>query len=58
MQVRDRTSNDMWRVLSQLNDRLATPPTSLVMLAGDAVGVLERDAARASRRFTAWRAKT
>jgi uncharacterized alpha-E superfamily protein len=25
MFVRDRTSNDMWRVLSQLNDRLATP---------------------------------
>ena len=25
MLVRDRTSNDMWRVLSQLNDRLATP---------------------------------
>ena len=40
MQVRDRTSHDMWRVLSQLNDRLATPTSSLVMLAGDAVGVL------------------
>jgi uncharacterized circularly permuted ATP-grasp superfamily protein/uncharacterized alpha-E superfamily protein len=40
MIVRDRTSNDMWRVLSQLNDRLATPTASLVMLSGDAVGVL------------------
>ena len=40
MLVRDRTSNDMWRVLSKLNDRLATPPKKLVMLAGDATGVL------------------
>ncbi|MEK7781994.1 MAG: circularly permuted type 2 ATP-grasp protein, partial [Verrucomicrobiota bacterium] len=40
MLVRDRTSNDMWRVISQLNERLSTPTTSLVMLAGDAVGVL------------------
>ena len=38
--VRDRTSNDMWRVLNQLNDRFAQPASSLVMLAGDAVGVL------------------
>ena len=42
MLVRDRTSNDMWRVLSQLNDRLATPTASLVMLSGDAVGVLNQ----------------
>ncbi len=42
MLVRDRTSNDMWRVLSQLNDRLATPAASRVMLAGDAVGVLSQ----------------
>ena len=42
MLVRDRTSNDMWRVLSQINDRLATPPPKLVMLAGDAVGVLNQ----------------
>lgn len=42
MLVRDRTSNDMWRVLSQLNDRLATPTASRVMLAGDAVGVLSQ----------------
>jgi uncharacterized circularly permuted ATP-grasp superfamily protein/uncharacterized alpha-E superfamily protein len=38
--VRDRTSNDMWRVLSKLDDRLATPPKKLVMLAGDATAVL------------------
>jgi uncharacterized alpha-E superfamily protein len=42
MLVRDRTSNDMWRVLSQLNDRLATPTATLVMLSGDAVGVLNQ----------------
>ena len=42
MLVRDRTSNDMWRVLSQIDDRLATPPTSLVMLSGDAVGILNQ----------------
>jgi uncharacterized alpha-E superfamily protein len=55
MFVRDRTSNDMWRVLSQLNERLgggdapvakveddgASRPRS-VMLAGDAVGVLNQ----------------
>jgi uncharacterized circularly permuted ATP-grasp superfamily protein/uncharacterized alpha-E superfamily protein len=40
--VRDRTSNDLWRALSQLNDRLATPAASLVMLAGDAVGLLNQ----------------
>lgn len=38
--VRDRTSNDMWRALVRLNERLATPTTSLVTLAGDATGVL------------------
>ncbi len=42
MLVRDRTSSDMWRVLSQLNDRLATPTASMVMLTGDAVGVLNQ----------------
>jgi uncharacterized alpha-E superfamily protein len=40
MQVRDRTSNDMWRVINRLNDRLSAPTASLVMLAGDAVAVL------------------
>ena len=42
MLVRDRTSNDMWRVLTQIDDRLAMPPPKLVMLAGDAVGVLNQ----------------
>ena len=42
MLVRDRTSNDMWRVLSQIDDRLATPPSRQVMLPGDAVGVLNQ----------------
>ena len=40
MQVRDRTSTDMWRVITRLNERLATPTASRVMLAGDAVAVL------------------
>jgi uncharacterized alpha-E superfamily protein len=40
MLVRDRTSNDMWRVLSQINDRLATPANRPVMFAGEAAGVL------------------
>jgi hypothetical protein len=42
MLVRDRTSNDMWRVLSQIDDRLGTPTSSLVMLSGDAVGILNQ----------------
>jgi uncharacterized circularly permuted ATP-grasp superfamily protein/uncharacterized alpha-E superfamily protein len=42
VQVRDRTSNDMWRVISQLNERLAAPPAGEVMLAGDAVRVLNQ----------------
>jgi uncharacterized alpha-E superfamily protein len=42
MFVRDRTSNDMWRGLSQLNEGLAVPTGSAIMLAGDAVGVLNR----------------
>jgi uncharacterized alpha-E superfamily protein len=42
MLVRDRTSNDMWRVLSQIDDRLATPSQKRVMLAGEAVGILNQ----------------
>jgi uncharacterized circularly permuted ATP-grasp superfamily protein/uncharacterized alpha-E superfamily protein len=42
MFVRDRTSNDMWRGLSLLDERLAVPATGAVMLAGDAVGVLNQ----------------
>ena len=37
--VRDRTSHDMWLVLSELHDRFSRPASSLVMLAGDAVNV-------------------
>ncbi len=42
MVIRDRTSNDLWRSVSQLGEKLATPTTSLVMLAGDAVGVINQ----------------
>jgi uncharacterized circularly permuted ATP-grasp superfamily protein/uncharacterized alpha-E superfamily protein len=42
VKVRDRTSNDLWRVISQLNERLASPPANCVMLAGEAVGVLNQ----------------
>ena len=42
MLVRDRTSNDMWRVLSQLGEELARPSEKSVMLAGDAVSVLNQ----------------
>jgi uncharacterized circularly permuted ATP-grasp superfamily protein/uncharacterized alpha-E superfamily protein len=45
MFVRDRTSNDMWRGLNQLNEGLGGSDTSRrrgVMLAGDAVGVLNQ----------------
>ncbi len=42
MLVRDRTSNDMWRVLNQIDERLGTPTGSRVMLSGDAVGILNQ----------------
>ena len=42
MFVRDRTSNDMWRGLNQLDERLTVPAGNAVMLAGDAVGVLNQ----------------
>ena len=40
--VRDRTSNDLWRVLGHLHERVALPAASQVLLAGDAVGVLNQ----------------
>ena len=40
--VRDRTSNDMWRVLSHLNDRLAVPSNRGAILASEAAGVLNQ----------------
>lgn len=42
MLVRDRTSNDMWRVLNQLGRQLTSPAEKSVMLAGDAVSVLNQ----------------
>jgi uncharacterized circularly permuted ATP-grasp superfamily protein/uncharacterized alpha-E superfamily protein len=42
MLVRDRTSNDLWRVLGHLHERVARPAASPVLLAGDAVGVLNQ----------------
>ena len=42
MLVRDRTSNDMWHVLSQIDDRLTAPTARHVMLAGEAVVVLSQ----------------
>jgi uncharacterized circularly permuted ATP-grasp superfamily protein/uncharacterized alpha-E superfamily protein len=41
MLVRDRTSNEVWRVLSSLDDTLSRPASSL-MLSGDAVGILHQ----------------
>lgn len=40
--VRDRTSNDLWRVLSAVDDRLHQPAGAPPMLPGDAVGVLNQ----------------
>jgi uncharacterized circularly permuted ATP-grasp superfamily protein/uncharacterized alpha-E superfamily protein len=40
--VRDRTSNDLWRAISELDDCLAVPSGGPVLLAGDAVGILNR----------------
>lgn len=42
MLVRDRTSNDLWRVLSTVDDRVTLPPGSPAVLAGDAVGMLNQ----------------
>jgi uncharacterized alpha-E superfamily protein len=40
--LRERTSNDLWRVLSSLAEKLAMPAGTLGMLAGDAVGLLNQ----------------
>jgi len=42
MRVRDRTSHDMWRVLSHLNELLDKGSPRSVLLAGDAVEMLNR----------------
>ncbi|HEY4416868.1 MAG TPA: circularly permuted type 2 ATP-grasp protein [Verrucomicrobiae bacterium] len=40
MFVRDRTSNDLWRVINQLNRQITSPPPDAVLFTGDSVGVL------------------
>ncbi len=40
--LRERTSNDLWQVLRGLAERLAMPASTLGMLAGDAMGVLNQ----------------
>jgi uncharacterized circularly permuted ATP-grasp superfamily protein/uncharacterized alpha-E superfamily protein len=42
MFVRDRTSNDLWRALNQLGDALSVTPENKVLLAGDALGILNQ----------------
>ncbi len=42
MLVRDRTSNDMWRVLNQLGEELTTNAKKSVVLMGDAGSVLSQ----------------
>jgi uncharacterized alpha-E superfamily protein len=40
--LRERTSNDLWQVLRTLAERLSMPASTLGMLAGDAMGVLNQ----------------
>ncbi|HEX3717186.1 MAG TPA: circularly permuted type 2 ATP-grasp protein [Verrucomicrobiae bacterium] len=40
--LRERTSNDLWQVLSAMADHLAMPARTLGMLAGDAIGVVNQ----------------
>ncbi len=40
--LRERTSNDLWQVLSSLADRLAMPAGTMGSLAGDAAGLLSQ----------------
>ena len=42
MILRHRTSNDLWRTLSQLDERLTRPASNEALLAGDAVGVINQ----------------
>lgn len=42
MFVRDRTSNDLWRAANHLGDLLATPPEEKILLAADALGILNQ----------------
>ncbi len=40
MFLRDRTSNDLWRAANQLGDLLANAPKEKILLAADALGIL------------------
>ncbi len=40
--LRERTSNDLWQVLSTMAERLAMPASTLGMLAGDAISVVNQ----------------
>jgi uncharacterized circularly permuted ATP-grasp superfamily protein/uncharacterized alpha-E superfamily protein len=42
MFVRDRTSNDLWRAANQLGDLLSNLPEEKILLAADALGVLNQ----------------
>src|SRR5207249_721393 len=42
MVLRHRTSNDLWRTLSHLDDRLRQPASNGPLLAGDALGVINQ----------------
>ena len=42
MFVRDRTSNDLWRAANQLGDLLANAPQEEILLAADALGILNQ----------------
>jgi uncharacterized alpha-E superfamily protein len=42
MFVRDRTSNDLWRAANHLGDLLASAPREKILLAADALGILNQ----------------
>ena len=42
MSVRDRTSNDLWRAANHLGDLLAPRPQEKILLAADALGILNQ----------------
>lgn len=42
MFVRDRTSNDLWRAANQLGDLLSKAPDEKILLAADALGILNQ----------------
>jgi uncharacterized circularly permuted ATP-grasp superfamily protein/uncharacterized alpha-E superfamily protein len=40
--LRDRLSSDTWRVVSQLDDRLKTPPSGTLLMSGEALAMLNQ----------------